>query len=370
MNTDKNVYILGAGFSKELGLPLQDEFLLFAKEVYFSDTKRYSHFQVVFEYQDRIAKMRKFLSYPLMNLEHLFNLIEMDIFYSNREEIVRIREAFVQLICDVLKATQPPPFFVERNNILSASPKYSPYLDFLTLFLPKIVDGAVQSTSDSIISFNYDLVLEATASIINYKNSMQRQSQSMAPPREDIHFDVVCGTRSLKYAEIRQVMLDQDHASYWRQGNVYAEGQRAITLLKLHGSINCTKPEETSPFIVPPTWNKSDMQVFELWERAYKELTQAKRIVILGYSFPETDTYVKSLIALALNENPLLQHIYFINPDTGTTKASSLSLVDAHFLKYCDYKEWTFSQFASSEEGQDFQNRNLGRPNQRLLGTR
>ena len=30
LNTDKNVYILGAGFSKELGLPLQDDFILIA----------------------------------------------------------------------------------------------------------------------------------------------------------------------------------------------------------------------------------------------------------------------------------------------------------------------------------------------------
>ncbi|MBI4838658.1 MAG: hypothetical protein HY806_05855 [Nitrospirae bacterium] len=63
-NNDKNVYILGAGFSKELGLPLQDDFLLVAKEVYFKDPSQYNHFKRVFDYQNSLSKMKNFLSYP------------------------------------------------------------------------------------------------------------------------------------------------------------------------------------------------------------------------------------------------------------------------------------------------------------------
>ncbi len=37
INNGKNVYILGAGCSKKLGIPLQDEFILLAKEVFFRD---------------------------------------------------------------------------------------------------------------------------------------------------------------------------------------------------------------------------------------------------------------------------------------------------------------------------------------------
>ena len=43
INTDKNVYLLGAGFSKEIGLPLQDDFLLVAKEVFFKNPDLYGH---------------------------------------------------------------------------------------------------------------------------------------------------------------------------------------------------------------------------------------------------------------------------------------------------------------------------------------
>ena len=76
-DNDKNVYFLGAGFSREVGLPLQDDFLQVARAVYFKDPKSYKHFETVFSYQDELTRMKKFLSYPLLNLEHLFSLIEM-----------------------------------------------------------------------------------------------------------------------------------------------------------------------------------------------------------------------------------------------------------------------------------------------------
>ena len=58
INTDKNVYLLGAGFSKEVGLPLQDDFLLVAKEVYLNNRHKFNHFQRVFEYQNTLTKMK------------------------------------------------------------------------------------------------------------------------------------------------------------------------------------------------------------------------------------------------------------------------------------------------------------------------
>jgi len=99
-----------------------------------------------------------------------------------------------------------------------------------------------------------------------------------------------------------------------------------------------------------------------LWEEAYKVLKEATRIIIIGYSFPETDIYVKSLLALALNENKILQNIYFINPDKDKTREASLDLLDKHFQKHCEYKEWTFSEFITSSEGKNFIRDKLNRP--------
>jgi len=49
-----------------------------------------------------------------------------------------------------------------------------------------------------------------------------------------------------------------------------------------------------------------------------------------------------------------LQNIYFINPDKDIAKKTCMALLDIHFQKYCDYKEWTYSDFISSPQGRLF----------------
>ena len=123
-----------------------------------------------------------------------------------------------------------------------------------------------------------------------------------------------------------------------------------IRLIKLHGSINWKVDDSNETFIVPPTWNKSDQRIRRLWEIAYQQLSQAKRIIVVGYSFPETDIYVKSLLGLAINNNQQLQTVVFINPDKGTTRERCLSFIDEHFRRNCDYKEWDFHEFINNDD--------------------
>ena len=141
--------------------------------------------------------------------------------------------------------------------------------------------------------------------------------------------------------------------SYFPPCELFAEDGSSVKLLKLHGSINW-KTIDGKTFIVPPTWNKSDPEIRLLWEKAYTELMTAKRVIVIGYSFPEADIYVKSLLGLALNENKILQNIYFVNPDKDLAKRTCLSLLDKYFEKYCGYKEWKFSEFIGLPEGRKF----------------
>lgn len=119
INTNKNVYIIGAGFSKEIGLPLQDDFLVRAKDVYFQNTDKYSHFKKVFDYQDKLTRMKKFMSYPLLNLESLFNLLEMDRFYSESDDVESIKDDFKKMIKDVLINLTPKPIDIHSTGMLS-----------------------------------------------------------------------------------------------------------------------------------------------------------------------------------------------------------------------------------------------------------
>lgn len=351
-NTDKNVYILGAGFSKELGLPLQDDFLMLAKEVYFRDPDKYKHFKEVFNYQNRLAKMRTFLNYPLLNLEHLFNLLEMDIFYSNKSEVKQLKNDFMRMIKDVFIELTPNPFFNLYDNIAS-NQQYAYYLSFLKMF---VIDDSninhIKFHKDTIISFNYDLIIEATTCIYNQKRNKDRVSS--LDSIELLRLNVLFGKDNLKIDELSNYFTANIGGSIFENNRIYSNTAPSIKLIKLHGSVNWKEVDNDNLFLIPPTWNKSDTRVRRLWEIAFQEITEAKRIIIIGYSFPETDIYVKSLLALALNENEILQNIYFINPDKEQVKSRCLSLLDKHFEKYCDYKEWKFSDFINSPDGKTF----------------
>ncbi len=365
-NNDKNVYILGAGFSKELGLPLQEDFLLVAKEVYFRDPEKYKHFQSVFNYQDSLSKMKNVLSYPLFNLEHLFNLLEMDIYYSEQDSRKKsdremLKAAFLNLVTDVLIELTINPFYHDRDGALGFKEEYSNYLKFLELFIKEDKGTFINIHQDTVISFNYDLVFEATTSLFNW-NQLEGGT-GLQDENKIIKLNTKFGKENIEIKALSQYFLGNIPEMIFKSKHIFSETtERAIKLIKLHGSINWQESSNNSEsFIIPPTWNKSDERISQLWSLAYNELKEAKRIIIIGYSFPETDVYVKSLLALALNENKILHNIYFINPDKENVKSRCLDLLDKHFVKHCDYKEWTFSDFINSDDGKNFIKEKLNR---------
>ncbi len=66
---------------------------------------------------------------------------------------------------------------------------------------------------------------------------------------------------------------------------------------------------------MPPTWRK----VFgggltEVWSKAITTLTEATRIIIIGFSMPSTDVHFKYLLAAGLRGNISLRKLFFINP--------------------------------------------------------
>ena len=265
--------------------------------MFFKNPDLYGHFERVFNYQDKLSKMRKFLNYPLLNLEHLFNLIEMDIFYSKSQRVSKIKKDFTQLICDVLIDKTPNPFKHDSQGNLTIDNSYNKYLSFLSLFIKNDTHN-LQIYKDTIISFNYDLVLEGAACVYNWRRS-KKERHRFPDANNYISFNTTFGKSNIVNENINHYFVKNSPNSYFPPNEIFQDNDTAIKFIKLHGSINWKTANGNKTFIVPPTWNKSDPQIRKLWDIAYKEIMTAKRIVVLGYSFPETDIYVKSLLALA-----------------------------------------------------------------------
>jgi hypothetical protein len=103
-----------------------------------------------------------------------------------------------------------------------------------------------------------------------------------------------------------------------------------VAVLKLHGRTNWAyhKPKKFTVFsdyesvrgsgllpeIVPP-WNKAiAKRLGEVWSAAIDRLSTATKIVVIGFSLPETDMHFKYLLAAGMQRNFSLRRVTFVDP--------------------------------------------------------
>lgn len=271
----KVVYILGAGFSAPLGLPVMSNFLSRSKDIYTDDPERFKHFSKVFQEIRRMAQAKNYLEIDLFNIEQILSILDMEDFASGTTH----RDAFTAYLAEtiitltpVTSAMSPLPrnwedwLFSKHKTVRSYCYWLAGLLGILVRKTNQTNVFALEKIPDTgadfgIITLNYDLVLEQCLTLINSQ-------------------------------------VDNGHLHF--RGTVDGEG---LPVAKLHGSV---KPMT----IVPPTWQKSaGPEVRDAWQLAAHLLTGANKVRILGFSLPETDGYMKYLLSLGAMRAPHLKQI-------------------------------------------------------------
>ena len=75
---EKIVYLLGAGFSAPLGLPIMSDFLVKSKDMFFDDPVKYRQFEQVFKTIEELSIIKNFFSSDLFNIEEILSILEME----------------------------------------------------------------------------------------------------------------------------------------------------------------------------------------------------------------------------------------------------------------------------------------------------
>ena len=105
-------------------------------------------------------------------------------------------------------------------------------------------------------------------------------------------------------------------------------------------SANTTKglqvdPANMKPAILPPMLGKAavgDLMSCQ-WRAAIEALSRARRVCVIGYSFPETDGFMTRMLAEGLHSNDECESILFIDNGTaGSVKARIRSMFTPVFL--------------------------------------
>jgi hypothetical protein len=99
-------------------------------------------------------------------------------------------------------------------------------------------------------------------------------------------------------------------------------------LLKLHGSVEDQQ-------IVLPTWNKGIREsILDTWRVAYRALSEANYWRFIGFSLPESDSYVKFLLKAAISDAEHLKGIDVLCLDP----AQSVRRRFGDFVEFRDYR--------------------------------
>lgn len=308
MHDERVVYLLGAGFSAPLGLPVMSNFLHRAKDLFATDPESYEHFQVVFNEIKDLHVAKTYYDSDLLNIEEILSIMHMGQLLKRDS----VAQEFVTFLSDVIKA-YTPEFKTKHTrwpgNVIDYpffSETWSYYSNFVSTLLnlkvsavgtqdgprPAFAISERAKMAYSVITLNYDLILELAEQSIHRISNLE------------------CGFCPDSQRELGRVPL-----------------------AKLHGSVDKEN-------IVPPTWNKGAVSgdIQAAWSLAAHELTHATHIRILGYSLPVTDSYIKYLLKHAVVSSPHLKSIDVVCLDP--TEA-----VEKNYRSFITYRDFRFQRF-------------------------
>lgn len=285
---DRITYIIGAGFSAPLGLPVMSNFLAKSKDLFYSDTERYARFSKVFSEIRNLSYAKNYYNTDLMNIEEILSIQEMAEFLEGQ----KLSVDFSDYIIDTINAFTPQLLHRKRaanwySHVFGGGRNNEALGLFVASMLgirfedyrsnrgsgPVLLKEKERNYAYSVISLNYDMILENYASYL--------------------HETFNChGIDSLDF--------NIDH---------YDPEWKKPHLSKLHGSVHNRE-------IVPPTWAKgTHPSIVNTWKTAYQILKDSNHVRFIGYSLPVADSYLKYLLKSAVIESHHLKTLDVICMD-------------------------------------------------------
>lgn len=312
---DHNVYVLGAGFSCHAGLPLMSNFLQVMREAHpwlvQTGRKRSAEsIERVLEFRLRAAAASYRINIDVENVEHLFSL-------ASSVDDIRLADAVPVALCTTLDfahqthrgegkpisfsrdgTTAYPPSWREPPGPGEVGPNVIYPGPVAQVMLGRMLGWNAHGTTgrNTVVTFNYDTIVEDGLNGLgvpfDYALGPTDSPDSVRPPAP--------------------VPLLKLHGS-----TNWALNREVQDRVDVCGSLHDIVESDRSPLVIPPTWRKVfPGALASVWSRATEALRTATRIVLVGFSIPETDLHFKYLLASALIENISLRSVTVVAPDT------------------------------------------------------
>lgn len=314
----ETVFILGAGVSKGAGAPLMNDFIDAADDLRKDAFRGDEDFDLVFKGLHALRSIYAKATMEVLNIESVFEAFEMAKLLGglaplNDGELRRLPAAMSTMIQRTLETRI-------RFSVTDGRPR--PQYNYL--YLGKIVSDILERSGNdfkkiSFITFNYDVCLE-----FGLYESGIATNYCLDPAC------FVSGVKVLKlHGSLNWARCDKCHKIqsfsienfirsrspvYWID---VGDSVKFEISRELRGLSCCNQSFSGTPFIAPPTWNKTNyhQQLEAVWKAAASELSDAENIFICGYSMPPTDQFFRYLYALGSVGTSRLRKFCVVNPD-------------------------------------------------------
>lgn len=337
---DNNVYILGAGFSAEAGLPVITSFLARMRDAvdWLDKAGRAAEREAIervldFRHESAAAGYR--INIDLDNIEHLFSLADAKPGTASSDDIRLAIAATIDFAAQTGYAPIGRMRVSESNGwpcneawLNTAQRKIGPdsdgfrdvessIFDYYAAALSGLTAAKREPGKNVVITLNYDVILEDALRRLDVPISYQLSGV--------VDFDATAG-------------IDESRAD-------------ALQVLKLHGSVNwAQKPSGSvlvcrdyervrtlnlAPLLVPPTWQKIAAEaLLPVWDAAVRAISKATRIVLIGFSIPAADQHFKYLLSVGLKDNSSLRMVRIVDPRASALLAQYEAVFREDQFKY------------------------------------
>jgi len=334
---NKTVYFLGAGFSADAGGPIQNQIIQFILDDKFIE-KFQNKPEVIKARKSFIKFIEKTLSidkklWDNIALEDIFTPIDRALstgksfknFGTN--ELIKLREEFHLLMGSAIK------FGVDNENNKDYINEFAKYIN--TIAQKRLENGLDEI---SVITTNWDILLDNSLedltrrySIINedklavvdyccYISSLEKNDEYIKPgllalgkggyniKYLKLHGSMNwlhcpnCQRMYVKFGE-KTILQNKQHCRHCMVNYKFSENESSI---ELRGNL------------LLPTFIKdlSNIQIQLIWQNAGIELSEASKVVFIGYSLPQADFEIRQLLSRCIpNHTEIEVVLYPFNKD-------------------------------------------------------
>ena len=363
---EHTVYLLGAGFSAEQGIPMMDGFV--ARMIEANGWLRSEGRTAESDDIIKLLKYRHDISSAALrcvirpdNIEDLLSAaaaepadqyrgldrcirraISATIDYTEKQAVEPKQIGLVLGNTDFNSEKIPPLWKSIESSSYETSAKAVkvPAYDFYVAAMTgRLYDW--RRGKHTFISYNYDLLLERSLRSMGIPMSYGfSEDELLSDDREggfvdnsDINWNLPFGACTTDCVQILKMHGSMNWYLEYRPHHSNSGQTNPVLSIREEYEPDC----DEELFIQPPTWQKKQNSregngkeggLVSLWGNAIKALSTATKIVVIGYSFPITDYYVKSMFQIGLKSNIGLGKIIIVNPSLDPDKRDGKERAD------------------------------------------